>query len=301
MNNEPITILLDRNAHRYAQQFASEQKNTYKGKQVYLNTLAVCAVNYFLKMLSVPTAIDRGDCWHSGSRIIFDTADLVLPNLGKLECRPLLPGESAFMLPPEVTSDRLGYVAVRFSEELNRVELLGFINASKITDPFESISLDHLQSLDTLIDRLYRQDLSINLSQWLAGIFDLTWQPTELLLANNSNFRKTKTTSDPLESTIERGKIIHFLDKENSATVILVVQLTRENSELIDVNLRIYPSEEDTHLPSELEVKILNEIGDSCLEATSRDTDNYLQLEFSCHEQERFMINFNWRGIFLSS
>jgi hypothetical protein len=300
MNNDSITILLDKNAHRYARQFASEQSSLRKGKQVYLNTLAVCAVNSYLRMLSVNTALDRSDCWHPGCRTIFDTADLILPDLGKLECRSVLPGETAFLIPPEVTVDRLGYVVVRFQEELDRVELLGFINAGAIANPIESISLDRLQSLDALIDNIHRQSLYVNLRQWLTGLFEDEWQPTELLLANTSNFRSATETIDRRENTIDRAKIINLKDEKNSATVILAIDAHAESREEININLRIYPSDRDNYLPSQLEVKILDEFRKSCLEATSRDNDNYLELNFNCHSEEKFNININWKEISIS-
>ncbi|MGL5880591.1 MAG: DUF1822 family protein [Xenococcaceae cyanobacterium] len=303
MNNEHITIFLDRNARRYAQQFAGEQVSPQKGKQVYLNTLAVCAVNTYLKMLSVKTAIDRGDCWNPNFRNIFDTADLVLPDLGKLECRPVLPEEIACLLPPEVSRDRIGYVAVRFNENLERVELLGFINAGATTslnyanDNFiESISLDRLQSLDALIDRIHQQNVYVNLRQWFAGIFEPQWQPVELLLANKSNFRSTSETSERTENIIERAKTIKLEDEQNSLAVILSIETKTTSTEYIDLTLRIYPSE-NNYLPDKLQVKILDRNGNACLEVESKDTDNYLQLEFSCHIEEQFNVNLNWMGI----
>jgi Protein of unknown function (DUF1822) len=312
MNNEHITILLDRNAHRYAEQFASEQVSPQKGKQVYLNTLAVCAVDTYLKMLSVKTAIDRGDCWNPNFRHIFDTADLVLPDSGKLECRPVLPEETACLIPPEVSCDsfacaarnRIGYVAVRFKEELDRVELLGFINAGATTsfnyvnDNFvESISLDRLQSLDALIDRIHQQNAYVNLRQWFTGIFEPQWQPVELLLANNSNFRNIYETSEQTENIINRAKRIKLEEEQNSLAVILTLEAKTTSTEDIDLTLRVYPSEKKIYLPSQLQVKILDRTDSSCLEVESKDTDNYLQLKFSCHIEERFKVSINWMGI----
>jgi hypothetical protein len=297
MNNIPIKILLDKNAHRYAQQFAREQINSHKGKRVYLNTLAVCAVNSYLKMLSIETSLDRSDCWHPSYRSIFDTADLVLPKIGKLECRPLLPGETNFLLPPEVTEDRIGYLAVRFREELDEVELLGFIHSDAIANDLEPIFLDRLQSLDCLIDRIHQPKAAINLRQWLMDIFELEWQPTEFLLVNNVNFRNPKIGTEQTNKSIDRAKIINLEDEKNSTQVITVIKIESKSEEEIQIDLRIYPKNVDNYLPSQLKVKILDESDANCLEAETRDTDSYLQLEFSCHPQERFSISIDWQQI----
>ncbi|PHM06717.1 DUF1822 family protein, partial [Nostoc sp. 'Peltigera malacea cyanobiont' DB3992] len=76
---------------------------------------AVYAVHSYLKWLNIETALNQGDSWHRGLRAIFDVADLVLPGVGKLECRPVLPDEAAIVLPPIMTQERIGYVAVQFS------------------------------------------------------------------------------------------------------------------------------------------------------------------------------------------
>ena len=127
-----LTVPLGSLAHALARPFAAEQITPQKGKKTYLNTLAIYAVHTYLKWLQIETEISQGDSWHPLKRALFDVADLVIPGVGKLECRPVLPGETAFSLPPEVTEDRIGYVAVQFNERLNEVQLLGFVRAVDI-------------------------------------------------------------------------------------------------------------------------------------------------------------------------
>jgi ABC-type phosphate transport system substrate-binding protein len=201
-----LTVPLGQDAHRLALQFAAEQATPDKGKQVYLNTLAVYAVHSYLKWLPVETVLSQGDSWHPGLRAISDVADLVLPNIGKLECRPVLPGEIAFTLPPEVTTDRIGYVAVQFSQQLDSVELLGFAPANPNTEPPDKIPVAELQSIDALIDNIHQQSIKhiqnpavkretllVNLRQWLEGIFNEE-QPKE----STSN---SQPPEQPKEST----------------------------------------------------------------------------------------------------
>ena len=238
--SQSISIPLGKDAHEWAEQFAAEQDTPQKGKRVYLNTLAVYAVNSYLKWLMVDTDLSQGDSWHPGLRTLFDVADLVLPNMGKLECRPVLPGEVTLDLPLEVTQDRIGYVAVQFNQQLDSVQLLGFAPAMTFDLPHEKLQLAQLQSLDTLFDTIHNSlsqqaenagttpsAVLVNLRQWLEGIFNEDWQPTGLVLA--SNFRRTTS----ITNSTSRGKVINLADQP----LVLVVQLTDTVTEEVDIRL----------------------------------------------------------------
>ncbi|MEK0185840.1 DUF1822 family protein [Microcoleus anatoxicus] len=151
-----LTIQLTKKAHNDAHKFASKQANSQKVKQVYLNTLAVYAVQDFLNWLGIETDLNAGDSWHSVVRCFQNVADLVIPNLGKLECRPVLPGQTVISLPPEVTEDRIAYIGVQFQEQLNEVQLLGFYPTIDPQAPLEEIEIASLQPIETLIDYIDR-------------------------------------------------------------------------------------------------------------------------------------------------
>ena len=166
MDTYLLEIPLEQTARNLALQFASEQANPQKGKRVYFNTLAVWAVNYFLEWMELETDIDGGDSWHPGMRAVLDVADLVLPGIGKIECCPVMLGETAISL-PEVRENRIAYLAVEFAEPFDKVKLLGFIPAVEIVDETEAISLVNLQPIEELLDYLYRIELGIPVTQVL--------------------------------------------------------------------------------------------------------------------------------------
>jgi hypothetical protein len=296
-NTQPrLSVPLGKDAHHWAVQFAAEQATPVKGKQVYLNTLAVYAVNSYLKWLSVETALTQGDSWQPGLRSVFDVADLVLPNIGKLECRPLLPGETAFVLPPEVTQDRIGYVAVQFDQQLDSVQLLGFAPAIVTPEPPEKLHLAELQSLDVLIDNIYQSPIElqkpeslVSLRQWLEGIFNEDWQPTGLVLASNLR-SMTRLGLDTETSSVNRAKVIDLGTHLAPQAVVLVVELTPPTTESVDIHLRVYPDGDSIHLPPNLQLIILDEAGTACMEAQARSADNWMQLEFSCQHEETFRV-----------
>ena len=164
MDTYLLEIPLEQTARNLALQFASEQANPQKGKRVYFNTLAVWAVNYFLEWMELETDIDGGDSWHPGMRAILDVADLVLPGIGKIECCPVMLGETAISL-PEVRENRIAYLAIQFAEPFDKVKLLGFIPAVEIVDETEEISLTNLKPIEELLDYLDRIELAIPLLQ----------------------------------------------------------------------------------------------------------------------------------------
>jgi Protein of unknown function (DUF1822) len=151
-----LTMALSRENHETARKFSVQQDAVEKGKQVYLNTLAVLGVRSFLEWLGIETDLNAGDSWHSVVRCFRDVADLVIPNLGKLECRPVLPGQTVISLPPEVTEDRIAYIGVQFQEQLNEVQLLGFYPTIDPQSPPEAIEITSLQPIETLIDYIDR-------------------------------------------------------------------------------------------------------------------------------------------------
>ncbi len=164
MDTYLLEIPLEQTARNLALQFASEQANPQKGKRVYFNTLAVWAVNYFLEWMELETDIDGGDSWNPGMRAVLDVADLVLPGIGKIECCPVMLGETAISL-PEVRENRIAYIAVGFAEPFDKVKLLGFIPAVEIVDETEEISLTNLKPIEELLDYLDRIELAIPLLQ----------------------------------------------------------------------------------------------------------------------------------------
>lgn len=128
-----IEVPLTREAHQTALEFAAEQLTVARGKKIYLNTLAVYAVHYYLDWSQIETDLSSGDSWHPALQCLFDAADLVVPNVGKLECRCVMPGETTIYLPPEVTTDRIAYVIVQFEEEYcGLVKLRGFIPGATV-------------------------------------------------------------------------------------------------------------------------------------------------------------------------
>lgn len=293
----PINIFLDKNSHNYAQQFASEQVTAEKGKQVYLNTLAVCAVNTYLKCFSIKTNLSQSDCWNPTARTIFNVADLVLPNLGKLECLGILPQQEIINIPLESLENRLGYIIIKFEEALQKVELLGFIPGKNIDLDKQTININQLQPLDILFDTLDSLQKQVNLRQWFNDLFDSDWQPLETIMAG----RITRSiANNNAVNTISRGKVVTWQINNVATNVILILKITEASSETTDICLQIYPEQNSNNLPRNLSVKILGEANEIYMSATTEEDDDWVQLEFACRQGENFKVELNLAGIIIT-
>ncbi len=304
-----LTVPLVSVAQALARSFAAEQTTPQKGKKTYLNTLAVYAVHSYLKWLQIETNLSQGDSWHLGMRALFDVADLVIPGVGKLECRPVLPGETTFSLPPEVTEDRIGYVAVQFSERLNEVQLLGFVRAVDTSNATEQILIADLQPLDALLDCipnvvaespvLTASNMPVNLSRWLNNIFDAGWLTVSALFSTEaanpairvrSAYNLEESNLNTSVVGITRGKLIDLGMLLAGNPVTLLVTLAPAANSEVDIRLRVNPVGSQTYLPPNLQLIVLDESGETILSAQARNADNWIQLEFSGEPGEQFSV-----------
>lgn len=292
--SKPLTILLDRNAHRYAKQFASEQANPVKGKQIYLNTLAVYGVHTYLKCLNINSDLSNSDCWQSSLRAMFDVADITLPNIGKIECLWLLPKESHASIPVEAREERLGYLIVQLEENLQQIELLGFISGTSVNYDTEEIGIDRLQPLESLFNTLARSP-QVDLRQWLSNIFTDEWQPVETILAGRMT--RSLATANPNTTTVTRGKTIQWQINSLNREIILVLQVKQETSSATALCLQLYPGSTNNNLPPGLSVSILDNRDRVCLSAITKDTDDWMQLEFDCQQEEKFQVQMELAGV----
>ena len=284
-----FTVPLTLDAHRIAQSFHSRQSNLQHAKQVYLNTLAVYAVNFYLKLLRIETDLAASDSWNPIMQTLANTADLVIKNQGRLECRPVLPGEQLCHIPPEVGSNRIGYVVVQLNQSLTEATLLGFMPIVAA----ETIPINKLRSLEALIEQL---NPSVQLSQWLQNAFGAGWEAIETLFSPPPEelafaFRCSTSLSNPSKTPaivgVRRGKILHL--EKSGERVALLVGLASQATATIDISVEIYPTDSQIYLPRDLQLMVLDEEGEAVMQAQARSTKS-IQLEFSGEPGEHFSV-----------
>lgn len=99
-----FTIPLASDAHRLAERFCAHHRDAQKVRQIYLNTITVYAVNYYLQCLGVETNWEASDSWNPALQTLMNVADLEVVDCGTLECCPT------------VATDRIAHIARRRGE-----------------------------------------------------------------------------------------------------------------------------------------------------------------------------------------
>lgn len=304
-NNLNFTIPLTLKAHQIANQFRQQQHNIKKGKQVYLNTLAVQTVSLYLSFLGIETDLEKSDSWNPVAQTLADTADLFIKGKGKLECRPVLPEEQSCRVPLEVLLDRIGYVAVQFNQQLTQATLLGFVPSVSVPE----FPLEKLHSLDDLLEHLEpdKQDKltqnPVKLGQWLQGVFETGWQTVEELLGLSEIIWMMSQQSQPgwrsaeseqispaeAELLTTRGQLIDLGNVTEVGQVGLFIGVMPTNTSKMEIWVQVRPTGGQTHLPQELEVMVLDETGVAAMKMESRGTE-FIQLKFNALPGEHFGI-----------
>lgn len=278
-----FTVPLTLDAHQIAREFYSQQSNYHKAKQVYLNTLAVYAVDFYLQCLGVATNREVGHSWNPLMQVLADVADLAIADLGKLECRPVLPDAETAFVPPEVGTDRIGYVAVRLDRALTEATLLGFLPAVNT----EEIPLSQFQSLEALLEHLNRlTSKPVNLSRWLQNVFDGSWEAIETLFEPSQEIA-FRYRGVPRPSTVQRGKRLSL--ESMSEPIVLSIALQPTDSSEINISVEMHPTGERSYLPQHLQLVVLDEEGEAVMQAVAKSAKT-IQLNFSGEPDERFAI-----------
>jgi len=174
----PFTVPLSLDAHHRADRLRRQQANARKGKQVYLNTLVVYAVHQYLESLGITTDLTISDSQDDVLVSLLDTADLMVAEVGKLECCAVLPGAKSMALASPTDCDRIGCVAVELDAELRQAKLLGFVKHWTT----ETVSLADLQPLATLLDYVEALKQRVNLQLWFQNVTTTTWKTIEQIM-----------------------------------------------------------------------------------------------------------------------
>ena len=278
-----FTVGLALEAHSRAEEFRRSQSNPGKAKQVYLNTLAVYAVNVYLQCRGFETHLERSDSWNPMMQILMDTADLLVKDHGKLECRPVLPEAKVVSVPPEVWEERMGYVAVQLSESLREATLLGFVEKASRSE----LPLSQLRSLQELPAYLNQIKPVVNLSQWFEDIFEAGWQAVEALLGTQPTQLAFSFRGVP-QADVRRCKQIELATPERA--VALIVALSGESEQNMDISVEVQPTNGQTYLPSNLQLMVLNEDGEAVMHVHAGSDNQTIQLEFGGEAGDRFGV-----------
>lgn len=287
MNSElkpwTFTVSLALEAHTRAEEFRRYQSNPHKAQQVYLNTLAVYAVNFYLQCREFETDLEKSGSWDPVMQTLMDVADLVVKNRGKLECRPVLPDAEVVCVPAEVWDERIGYIAVQLNESLREATLLGFVE--KVSR--SKLPLSQLRSLGELPGYLNKIRPAINLGHWFENIFTAGWQAVETIL-NTPQTELAFSFRSALPAEVRRSKLIELGTAGQS--VAMIVAIAGQSEQEMNISVEVQPTEGKTYLSPNLQMMVLNENGEAVMEVHAGSDNKTIQLKFGGEAGDRFSV-----------
>jgi hypothetical protein len=317
LETQPIKVALSPADHQKAMAFAKQQPNPQHGQQIYLNVLAMQAVHHYLEWFGIASDPTQGDSAQVIEQWTSKIADLVIPEIGKLECCPVLPHQTAVLLPSDILDERIGYIAVQFSEQLENVDLRGFLPFSANMASLE-IPLSEFQPMETVFDRLVpvASTSSVaaamtqgatavsNLSRWLQNFVEPGWQTLEELLSQGTvelaygrslTMPPAVTATEDTGLTISRFRTVDFGLRINHQPLILMINVTPIAATERQILVRVMPGGPQTYLPEGLNLKVLNEVEVPIenLEVVAQADYDLIQLTFTGDMNETFNLQLN--------
>lgn len=318
-----FTVPLSFEAHGLAERFRRQQSSPQKAKQVYLNTLAVYAVDFYLRCLGIETEVEKSDSRNPLYLKFMNVADLQVQSIGKLECCPVLPDSTVMQIPVEAREGRVGYIAVQFDRSLKQATLLGFTTTAVAELPLTELRAiaDFPKHLADIRDK---SPIFVNLRQWLASLkeslpslepplnpyelktnihmagnfFEQGWQELKELLSPEDlapaySYRSAEDSISDTGATnnlIQRGKKICLATRLTEQTILLLLKLKPESERDTNIIVEVRPQNGQLYLPEMLQVRILDERQTPVMQATASSSNQNLQFDFNAERGECFGV-----------
>ena len=316
----PESIWLDPEDFDRAKNISKRASHESSQWQIYLNTLALFALEKWLKERMPEQSISTSD------RLVENTGRL---NIGEFKVCAIATEhllDELVKLPrdvvesPELTTHF--YAILEVLEEQEEVIFRGYLNYNQSIDyrdrtnlqpqddfyqlPLSlfdtepnhllfscrfleptSISLPVEATMTTATSKEYIQNTT-KLSQWLQNIFDETWQTIDSLINPEANLEYGLRNVDP---QVKRAKLINLGMQLGEGNVALLVKIKGEPNGKLAVSIQLHPDGEARHLPPNLKLILLSKAGKVLQEVQSRTQDNYIQLKsFRGEPGKRFQI-----------
>jgi hypothetical protein len=290
-----FVVSLSFEAHSIAQEY-SKGIPKEKVQQVYLNSLAVYAVDNYLRCMGFNPNWENSYSRNNLAIKLMNVADLEVKNIGKLECRPVLVDQEKIEIPAEVSSDRIGYIVIQFDSSLETAKILGFTR-----NYAAEISLNQLQSLEDFLMYLTECEVvkshqtetklvTVKIGEWIDGVVDAAWEKLDRLLTPQQLGVAFKS-----EISITRGQKIDLGIQLDRISLALVLKVTPEqNSNEVSILTQLHPFQGIT-LPEGVKLIISDELGEVVLEQESREDDNWIQSAFDVELGEKFRVGVSYK------
>jgi Protein of unknown function (DUF1822) len=274
-------VFLSYSAHDVARKRSEGIPGAEATKKVYLNSLATYAVKYYLDCMSFEVE-EKDNNFYPWMESLVSAMYIEVKNIGKIKCLPVSRNAKSCNIPYEAASECVAYIFVQFNSELNEAQIIGFTpNLAPI------VALNQLQSVDSLLEYLTQKEQTtlVNIRQWLEGLITQGWDnienilnPKQLVFARGARFNITQATKIDLGLQLD------------SIPIALVARVTSEEENTVNIKFQVFPVN-DICLPQGLELVVIDENGESVLNATSRANDSWVEVTLGAQFDEKFSVD----------
>ncbi len=134
-----------------------------------------------------------------------------------------------------------------------------------------------------------------SLSRWLEGVVESGWQLLDNFDSLVGNRELAFRFRDSRSSSASRAKLLGSQLQGGDERVFLTVFITPIGANKNEVELLVLPTPDCLQLPETLEVAILDEDGQVCMQAKSQGRSN-CRLKFNCSSGDRFDLQVSWNN-----
>ena len=127
---------------------------------------------------------------------------------------------------------------------------------------------------------IWGEEERVNLRQWLENIFEVGWQTVESIWGGEQNNF----------AGVKRGKYIDLGIRLDGRDVALIVTIKPEEYETIGILLQVHSTTDNTYLPDNLQLRLLDNDGNILDEVTARSADNLIQINLERELGEEFSV-----------
>lgn len=147
-------------------------------------------------------------------------------------------------------------------------------------------------SLTTLREALH--NARTDLSRWLNDTVEDGWQTIETLIHPDAYLALNTRNS---ETSIRKGKLLNFGVRLGQQSVALLVTISPEPEEKLNVLVQLHPTGGQKVLPPHIKLTLQSKAGETLQEVEARSQDNYIQLQpFKGSVGKRFSLEVSLLG-----
>jgi hypothetical protein len=197
-----VPIPISSSAREKADRMAALCPKTDRREIMRRNLLATIAVHDYLRLQGYLPDLLASDCWSPILGRMGDGADLMVSQVGRLECCAMGSGQSSCPVPSEGQFTRAGYVAVELDAEEHWGWLLGFMPGGDEINPVETLNRADLQSMDDFGYLLHRLWLLWTILQQESEPWDAELRG-EIVTLLDRIYRKHSAAQRPMRAASE--------------------------------------------------------------------------------------------------